>query len=400
MGNKNFKGGQKCCNRKDIQNRRQKPYVSDSDVILDIEQHIKEVCEISPNSNSCNVAKMHYEDMLKSPKGKLNTIEDGYMNSSDSESDIDKPSILFDVYTSECPCVQSVEDAIQSNKTGLCSPVKESTVMKFVTKMVNEEEKNTGKEIEEKSISEDKILNKAAEVTNCDDKECVLSAVVRKYNINTCSNNTPLKPSGPRDNIEWLSNNNIDQIMEGITNEFDDFYYFQTTMTDFQNDKLKSFLDISSDRDLKDANKIIPQKMNDKYNCFGCIINTDKVANCKRGKCGVHWVCVFIDCRKLPDSPWTIEYFDSVGDPPSDEICIWQEELKKNLEEYRFKKGESGGVICEVNDIQHQKLNTECGVYCSYFIRSRVEGIPLSRFKNIKLPDYVMISYRRHLFSK
>lgn len=374
MGNTYVKGG----NRRRIMNRRSKPYIKNEDVVVDINNHVEQVCQLSPNSKSCQVAKMHLNDMLNSPKGSLESV------SVNSKSSID--GTFLDVYTTECPYKEDVDSA----RVGVCG----SNVMKYVEKMVNDNDKN----ITEggKDISDNEMINKAAEITNCNDAECVLSSVIRKYDVKTKG---PMKPKGPRNNTDWLSNDNTDNVMKGINEEFEEFYWFSTTMIDFESSNIKSFLGIPSDRHLGDAFNIITKKLDEKYNCFGCIINTDKSSNCKSGKCGTHWVCVFVDCRKLPDSPWTIEYFDSVGDPPDDEICQWQEKLKKDLEDYRKELGETGGVITDINDIQHQKENNECGVYCSYFIRARVEGIPFSRFKNRKLPDFVMIGYRRNLFS-
>ena len=172
-------------------------------------------------------------------------------------------------------------------------------------------------------------------------------------------------------------------------------------MTDF-NEGGDKFVGNSGDKALSNSDKSIDKLINEGYTCFGCAINTDETKNCKGGKCGTHWVCVFIDCRKTSGVPWTIEYFDSVGDPPSEKICKWQEKMKVVLEKYRQEKShhDAGGVVCEANNVQHQQQNNECGVYCTYFIRARVEGIPFSRFLNRPIPDYTMIAYRRNLFSE
>tara|TARA_B110000908_G_C10247131_1_gene449516 strand:- start:1269 stop:2297 length:1029 start_codon:yes stop_codon:yes gene_type:complete len=340
---------------------------------------------------------MHYDDMLKSPKGKLRCVDEISLG---GNTDSDSSTASVDVYTSNSPRVESVDSAILINKTGICNPNKIPNVFKYVTKMVNEKEKSIGKPIPEKDVSKNVIINKAAEMIGCDTGECVLASVVKKYNINTSASNSAMKPSGPRNSTTWLSNDNTDKVLRGIENEFEEFFWFQTTMMDFESENVKRFLSIDDDKDLKHADEIILKELKNNKTCFGCIINTDKTSNCKNGKCGLHWVSVFIDCRKLHDSPWTIEYFDSVGDPPADEVCKWQEQLKKKLEEFRLSNNDTGGVSCEINDIQHQRANNECGVYCSYFIRARVEGIPFSRFKNRKLPDHVMIKYRTHLFGK
>ena len=400
MGNSEVHGGQACCNLSDFKRRTQETYVPNSQVIMDLKKHIEDVCVKSPKSNGCRVAKMHLKDMTSSTTGPLISKNADEVSSVYSDSQESTPDFVLDVYTTESPTKQTCEQAKFLNKTGLCNPAKMMNVFKYVTSMVKKEE-SKGAKIPEKNISPDAILNKAATLTKCDSQACVLASVAEKYNLDTGCNVGPPKPVGPKNTTEWLSNDNTDKVLADIEKEFPEFFWFKTTMMDFAGSKCKHFLNINDDKDLNNAANVMFKLLEEgKKTCFGCIINTDKTYNCKGGKCGLHWVCVFVDCRKLADSPWTIEYFDSVGDPPPDEICEWQEKLRKKCLEYRKEKGETGGVICDANNIQHQKLNNECGVYCSYFTRARVEGMPFSRFKNRKLPDYIMVQYRRHLFSK
>lgn len=391
MGNNQSIEGGDCCNMRDIERRTKDTFVTDDTVIMDIKNHIQNVCQLAPGSPSCRAATKHLEYMEESVGTGMRC----------SASDIDDDDVVLDVFASTCPYVETTEKADKVHRSGLCNPDKAINVFKYVKDMVNEIEAKEGP-LAEKQISSNTIINKAASVTDCDTPACVLTSVAKKYNVDTgCDRSASPKPRGPKNSTEWLSNDHTDKILADLEKEFGEFYWFQTTMMNFDEDHLKRFLRVSDDKNLRYSEKIILDEVDNGKSCFGCILNVDKTTNCKDGgKCGSHWVCVFVDTRKLPDSPWTIEYFDSVGDPPPLEICQWQERLRKVFEKYRKEQGHTGGVVCDVNQISHQKQNNECGVYCSYFVRARVEGIPFSRFKNRKLPDAVMVQYRRYLFSR
>ena len=141
-------------------------------------------------------------------------------------------------------------------------------------------------------------------------------------------------------------------------------------------------------------------KIDEGKTCIGCILNSDTQKDCiGKQSCGSHWICIFIDCRKPMDTDWSIEYFDSVGKPPIyGDIAEWIEQFKIKLLKYRKNQNHIGQIQVEINNVEHQKQNNECGVYCLYYIRARVEGIPCPRFSNRIIPDHVMINFRRHLF--
>uniref|UniRef100_A0A6C0LLE5 Ubiquitin-like protease family profile domain-containing protein n=1 Tax=viral metagenome TaxID=1070528 RepID=A0A6C0LLE5_9ZZZZ len=407
-------GGECCSNLRNF-NKRSSPKVTDSKVLTDLKESSEQICSIDGNSKSCKVSKQHVEDAEKSmsnPSSPLEMVDDTVLS---SMFDKDSKKVTFDVYTTPCPCKETTEQAQAKSKEGLCNPDNKDKILDFVEDFVKTYEKRKGN-VKPANVEDTDNINvkKAANIIkhNCTTEECVLSSVVEdnmdeggicstlgfKSELNDeCKG--PLKPDGPRNNTGWLSNDNTDDVLRDIEKEFPEFFPFKTTMTDFSEGGDR-WLGNSKEKSLSNSFNIIKKYINsgDKT-CFGCIINTDKTKNCKSGKCGTHWVCIFVDCRKSSEVPWTIEYFDSVGDPPSSEVCTWQEDLKKKIEIYREDKGDRGGVICEANNIQHQSGNNECGVYTTYFIRSRVEGIPFSRFLNRRLPDSVMISYRRHLFS-
>ena len=287
-----------------------------------------------------------------------------------------------------CPC----KNPTNPDSNGLCPPVSNPTIIDKMVKIVNSEETDKHKEVKETKITNNETVNKMATLTNCNSERCVLeSNLILRYitPVEVKSSLDNLKPSGPSHTREWLSNFNIDDVLKDFIEQYPEFYAFPSTMTDFKD----------HGDELANVSKL-PEMIDRGIKYFGSVVNTDRYTSCKPGKgCGKHWVAVFIDTSKLPDAPWTVEFFDSVGDPPSTEIISWQNEVKDVLKNYRNNLGHTGGVNIFVNTIGHQKENNECGVYSLYYITARVEGITPSRFNNDRISDEAMINYRRLIFS-
>ena len=72
---------------------------------------------------------------------------------------------------------------------------------------------------------------------------------------------------------------------------------------------------------------------------------------------GSHWVALYIDFKQK-----FIYYFDSVGDKCPKRIKKFVKKVKS--------QGSSRGMEFDFkeNKVSHQKKNTECGVYCLFFI--------------------------------
>ena len=79
---------------------------------------------------------------------------------------------------------------------------------------------------------------------------------------------------------------------------------------------------------------------------------------------GSHWVCLFINIKQR-----YIFYFDSVGNKMPSQI--------KKLVDKIVKQGSEMSLPIhfrvEVNKIQHQRKNNECGVYCLFVITTLLQ---------------------------
>lgn len=121
-------------------------------------------------------------------------------------------------------------------------------------------------------------------------------------------------------------------------------------------------------------------------NKIGFIFNTDP-----HDKPGAHWISLFIDVREK-----VIFFFDSTSDAPQNEIKRF---VKKILEQ-----GKKAGIVFTVyiNDVAHQRDDTECGVYSLFMIIHMLTGkMKVHDFmnKDKKLTDKYMQRFRRKFFN-
>jgi hypothetical protein len=186
--------------------------------------------------------------------------------------------------------------------------------------------------------------------------------------LNVRDLDTRFKAKGPWDSTNWLDNKNIDDVLQRYARKFPRFYHCEFQMRDFAAQPgnelaVLDFVDLSK-----------------KYDAFGVVLNTDLT-----NSPGEHWVCCFVDFRGK-----TVEYFDSAGQPPKTEFlefCI------KTASELGFRD-------VMVTKVQHQTGQTECGIYSLFYILCRLHGVAYKQFEYKRIPDDVMIDFRKYLFRR
>ena len=102
---------------------------------------------------------------------------------------------------------------------------------------------------------------------------------------------------------------------------------------------------------------------------------------------GSHWVALYIDFKQK-----FIYYFDSVGDKCPKQIMKFVKKVKsqgssKSME-FDFKE----------NKVSHQKKNTECGVYCLFFIIEMLKKEKPYMFEK-EIQDEKMERFRKEYFN-
>jgi hypothetical protein len=253
----------------------------------------------------------------------------------------------------------------------------------------------------------------AAQVLGCTSESCVVShptfrrfvgddgaglAEVGGVNVLDVEIARRFKTKGPRDSTQLLSNFNIDGVLQEWAAAHKDFYNFSFNMMDFERSggslartDAASILEGRAPQNLGNMGGTVRRPCT----TFACVLNTD--VSTGRGK---HWVAVFGDCRGGGD--WTVEYFNSAGNPPPAPVTRWLEETASRLSTHRSshpRRYGSGAVDpVTLSDVRHQNSQTECGLYALFYIRRRLEGAPLSEFRETRIPDVSMTAFRKHVF--
>jgi hypothetical protein len=117
---------------------------------------------------------------------------------------------------------------------------------------------------------------------------------------------------------------------------------------------------------------------------LGVVFNLDK-----HTQSGSHWVAMYLD-YDIGD----IYYWDSYGIHPCAEVT----KLMNRLKEQGAKLGKS--LTIKVNKQRHQYKNSECGVYCIYFITSLLAGDKFTGITQNIINDDKMNSKRNDFFIK
>jgi hypothetical protein len=214
-----------------------------------------------------------------------------------------------------------------------------------------------------------KVMEEAMEKTQCTSEACVIQSPM----IEELPKKEILrfKPQGPKNNTQWLSNSNIDNVLALIAAQNPSFKHVTFQFIDFQS--------YGGELAKLDWEGIVK-----KYKNLGCVINTDH-----KGNPGKHWICVFVDLVG-----GTVEYFDSAGQGVPAEIIKWMTETAIELSRITGRKFKD--VI--VTTMEHQRGETECGVYTLFYISARRAGVPFGFFEHTRVPDQDMEEFREYLF--
>lgn len=250
-----------------------------------------------------------------------------------------------------------------------------------------------GEKVDESNMTPEtrkEIIDEAKKKVHCDDEKCVIthSDVLPNLGKDVVQHEleTNFKKKGPTD-TSLLNNFNIDQTLEQWRVKFPDFFAYNFNMRDYE----------------RKGDTLATVNMRDLYNkgirTAGCVINSDYYSG--RGK---HWMALFADMRDLSrGGKWTVEFFNSSGNPPYSEFAAWLIKTKGQMEEIlsspELKQLNISVEIINCCDIPHQKTKTECGLYSLYYIWARLNRIPPSFFQQNIISDVLMINFRQHLFT-
>lgn len=218
----------------------------------------------------------------------------------------------------------------------------------------------------------------------CDNEACWLN--IRKLMSNLSGKSAKLvkdhfRPMMPKEIVEhysnWLSNFDIDKVLEQYHNDLPEFYYYGAVPIDFRKCSVSNLCNFNlSDHINRGEHKI------------GIVFNTDE-----SHEDGKHWISMYADINGLNlNGQPGIYYFDSFGNAPPQEvkdlIDIFHDHGKKHDKKF----------VVTTNDRSHQKNNFSCGFYCMHFLENMIKGKQFEHYINDSLNDKKMIEYRNHCF--
>ena len=206
----------------------------------------------------------------------------------------------------------------------------------------------------------------------CDNEECW---------INNNNNNNLFAPPKPtyEDKNEWLSNIDIANVLKQYEKLYYCFYFLGPTPIDYDSKQGSGFVCN------KIANFNLKKYIDERKSKIGIVFNLDK-----HTQGGSHWVCLFINIKQK-----YIFYFDSIGNKMPTQI--------KKLVDRIVKQGnELSPPIhfhVEVNKLQHQRKNNECGVYCLFVITTLLQDTKnIYELKKERYPDEDIYELRSVFF--
>lgn len=187
--------------------------------------------------------------------------------------------------------------------------------------------------------------------------------------------NKVFRPDGPQGRFDWLSTIDINQVLYQYEVKYPDFKFLGAVPMDFM------------DLDYLPFKKLNFKELeNEGIKRIGIIFNTDKSTG--RGK---HWISLFVDLNKAK-----IYFSDSNGTRPTKEIS----EFMKIIEKYLIDIKKIPELDARYNKTQHQKGNSECGVYSINWILRLLKGKTFEHLTRKRLTDNQVNKCRVKYFGK
>lgn len=198
------------------------------------------------------------------------------------------------------------------------------------------------------------------------------------------------RPLMPKDwgsgKSSWLNNTNIDDVMNQYSEKFSRFKYCGANPIDYNV--------IAGEKCVNEylCKLNVSNTMKD-YDKLGIVFNTDP-----HDKSGQHWFTVLVDFKGEYDKKTPcIFIYDSVGIQSKLPPTIV--ELVNDIS-VQFARLNDKPMDLIYNDIEHQRGNTECGVFCLYFLTHLLENNSLQDYLLLKPSDEDMKQYRNYFYIK
>lgn len=215
------------------------------------------------------------------------------------------------------------------------------------------------------------ITSRLKDVCDKATQACVVHALVKKPTapINWQTNGT-----------EWLSSDDIDKCQEYYAEIVPDYYYVGSVPIDFDLKKQTGQCLVSSLCSLQ--LKTLYKKG---YRKVGIVFNTDP-----HDGPGEHWIAAFANFSDDLAEP-QMTYFDSYAQKPEEEIQRLMRRWKDQIDDMEIS---DTPMDLRYNSLRHQYKDSQCGMYCIYFLHCSLFNIPMDE----KIPDNVVEKLRPLFF--
>ena len=235
------------------------------------------------------------------------------------------------------------------------------------------------------------VSDKISEISDCKSEKCwsTIHEIIRHLTSEELSRfKKSFKPNMPekwkKNPTEWLSTSDIEKCLKQYEESNKGFKSYGALPMDF--DLKRSDSCVSGDI----CNIDIKKHMDNGEHSIGSVFNLDD-----HDEPGSHWVSVYMDLNSKNREIPSMYYFDSIADKPTKQIKELYNRVKK-----QYKTATNKDMEFLYNDIQHQKNNTECGVYCIHFITTMLQGKNFHEYINEIKSDDFMNKFREFYFVK
>ena len=182
-----------------------------------------------------------------------------------------------------------------------------------------------------------------------------------------------------RNNTEWLSTSDINDVMHQYEDEFSNFKFLGAVPIDFDKELAPDSC-VSNN-----VCKLNLKKMKTtNITKIGIVFNLDP-----HNKPGTHWIAMFIDLDLMK-----IGFWDSYAFEPPAEVIALISRMQSQAKKYWNRH-----MDVVRNKIRHQYKNSECGMYCIYFISQLLDGNTFEAVYNNIIRDDQMNQKRSLFFS-
>ena len=235
----------------------------------------------------------------------------------------------------------------------------------------------------------EQICTKMEGISKCKSEKCWLSFHELIKNLSSDERKEfkesfkhKMPDSWKKNPTEWLNTSDIEKCLEQYHDLYDHFKCYGALPMDFS---LKKNNDcVSGDLCKIDLKKHFEEG---KHN-VGIVLNLDD-----HDEPGSHWVAIYIELLPRNRDKPSMYYFDSIADKPTKEVNRFVKEIQKQYKDLRNEE-----IEFLYNDIQHQKKNTECGIYCIHFITTMLEGRDFKEYIQEIKDDAFMQKFRSYFF--